>query len=376
MGAKETITQIAATAGITINGDNPWDIKVHNEKLYRRVLSEGSLGLGEAYMDGWWDCERLDQFFCRIISEGMDRKMGFNFELIKQLAKAKLLNMQSRSRAKTVIDRHYDLSPELYMGFLGPYNQYTSLYFSECETLELAEEKKLRLICEKLNLQSQDRVLDIGCGWGGFAKFAAERFGCSVVGVSISEEQIRYAREFCKGLPVEIIYLDYRDLSGKFPGYFDKVLVCGMIEHVGHKNHGRLMREVSNCINDEEWSLFLLDTIGANKSKVTVDPWINRYIFPGGIAPSIKQLGEAAEDLFIMEDLHSFGPSYDKTLMAWHDRFVSNWDNVKHMYGERFYRMFEYYLLSCAGGFRARIAQQWQIVFSKRGYPGGYEAVR
>ena len=357
-------------AGISINGPHPWDIQVHNDKFYDRLIRKGALGLGESYMDGWWDCERLDQFFTKVLTAKLNQKVKNVRPMLWAFIKAKFFNMQNKSRSKEVAEKHYDLSADLYMSFLDPYNQYTCGYFKNTDDLNKAQEQKLDLICKKLGLSSKDKVLDIGCGWGGFAKFAAERYGCHVTGISISDEQIKYAKKFCNGLPVTIVKADYRDFKGKF----DKVLVCGMIEHVGYKNYRTLMKKVRECL--EEDGLFLLNTIGGNKSVTTTEPWIAKYIFPNSMLPSAKQITKSAEGLFMLEDWHNFGSDYYKTLMAWHQNFTKNWNTLKEYYDQRFFRMWTFYLLSCAGSFRSRKNQLWQIVLSPNGVPGGYQCVR
>jgi cyclopropane-fatty-acyl-phospholipid synthase len=376
MSAKNVVTQIASLAGIEINGLNPWDIQVHDERVYDRVLSQASIGLGESYMDGWWDCEKLDEFFYRILSFGAQNKIRLNAGICTMYLASKVFNMQNKARSKRVARQHYDLSNELYMSFLDPYNQYTSGYFEGEEDLNSSQEKALNLICKKICVKPSDNILDIGCGWGGFAKFVAERYGCTVTGISISEEQIVYAIDYCKGLPINIVNCDYRDLSEEFTGVFDKVLIRGMIEHVGYKNYRTLMGTVHRCLNDKPESLFLLDTLGGNATRKVCDRWITRYIFPGGMTPSIEMLGKGMGDLFVMEDWHNFSVSYDKTLIAWFENFDRNWGKIKAKFDNRFYRMFKYYLLSCAGAFRARNLQQWQIVLSKHGVPGGYTSIR
>jgi len=274
--------------------------------------------------------------------------------------------MQSRLKSNTVVREHYNLGNELYMSFLDPYNQYTCGYFKETKDLNIAQERKLDLICRKLDLKPEDKVLDIGCGWGGFLKYAAQKVGCHLTGISISDEQISYAREYTAGLPVSIKKMDYRDLTSKF----DKILICGMIEHVGSKNYRRMFKIVHRSLNDS--GRFLLHTIGGNTSMTATDPWISKYIFANSVLPSFKQLSAAAEGLFVIEDWQNFGAYYFPTLMAWYDNFKANWDLIKEKYDDRFFRMWEYYLLSCAGSFKARENQLWQVVYSKSGIPGGY----
>jgi cyclopropane-fatty-acyl-phospholipid synthase len=367
---KEFIAKLLAKADITINGSRPYDIQVHNEDLYSRIIKEGSLGLGEAYMDGWWDAEKLDEFFNRVVGSHLHDRIKFNWNDIKTYLKSKLFNRQNYKTSKEVAEKHYDLSPKLYMSFLDPYNQYTCGYFRDTTDLNKAQEDKLRLICEKLKITKGDKVLDIGCGWGGFAKFAAENYGCEVTGITISKEQAEYAREYTKGLPVSIKVLDYRDLNEKF----DKVLICGMIEHVGYKNYATIFKKVRQNIKDD--GLFLVHTIGNIKPAIRVEAWFNKYIFPNGMAPSVGQISKVSEKLFTLEDLHNFGAFYDPTLMAWFENFHKNWNTIKQDYDERFYRMWKYYLLSCAGGFRSRQLQLYQFVFSPKGVPGGYKSVR
>ncbi len=367
---KASVQKLISHAGIKINGPDPWDIKVHNERFYGRFLSGGSLALGESYMDGWWDVEKLDEFFNKIFSSKIEKKIRISIPAISLFLRATILNTQNKIRAKKVAKEHYDLSHELYESFLDPYNQYTCGYWEKSKNLNDAQEAKLHLICKKLKLSPKDKVLDIGCGWGGFAKFASKNYKCHVTGITISDEQFKYAEKDCQGLPVKIIKLDYRDLKGKY----DKILICGMLEHVGYKNYKTLMKIIHKSLKDD--GLFLLHTIGKNTSSTIGDPWIDKYIFPNGMFPSVKQIGDSIEGLFIMEDWHNFGADYDKTLMAWFENFEKNWSKIKKNYDKKFYRMWKYYLLVFAGSFRSRKNQLWQLVLSKKGIEGGYKSVR
>jgi cyclopropane-fatty-acyl-phospholipid synthase len=368
--SKTTAEKILALAGIQVNGSNPWDIKVHDDKFYDVVLSHGSLGLGESYMDGWWDCETLDELFLRILSYGLEGKIRQNPGLLLQVILASLFNMQSRSRAFQVGERHYDLDNELFQNMLDRRMNYSCGYWNSAQTLDQAQENKLDLICRKLGLRPGMKILDIGCGWGGFASYAAEKYRVKVTGITVSREQLEFSNAVCSGLPVEIRLQDYRALDDTF----DHVVSVGMFEHVGYKNYREYMRIVHRCLKHD--GLFLLHTIGGNKSVTSTDPWINKYIFPNGMLPSIKQIGAAIEGLFVMEDWHNFSADYDTTFMAWHSNFERSWPELKEKYSQRFYRMWKYYLLSCAGSFRARSNQLWQIVLSKNGVPGGYTSLR
>jgi cyclopropane-fatty-acyl-phospholipid synthase len=367
---KNTAENILAVAGIEINGGNPWDIRVHNDDFYKRVFTQGTLGLGESYMDGWWDCDRLDEFFCHVLRARLDVTIQKNWKLISSIILARLFNMQSRDRAFQVGEKHYDLGNDLFQNMLDNKMVYSCGYWNGAVDINKAQENKLDLICRKLGLKSGNKVLDIGCGWASLVQYAAEKYGAEVVGITVSKEQVEYGNQLCKDLPVEIRLQDYRDVDEQF----DYIVSVGMIEHVGYKNYRTYMEMAHRCLKDG--GLFLLHTIGGNRSVTSTDPWINKYIFRNGMLPSVKQLGASIEGLFVMEDWHNFSADYDKTLMAWYRNFTSNWDKITSGYDDRFYRMWEYYLLSCAGSFRARSNQLWQIVLSKGGVPGGYKSIR
>jgi len=360
---KRFAKKLLNKAGITVNGDHPYDLQVHNDDLYERVFSQGALGLGEAYMDGWWDCEALDQFFYRILKANLQEKVRGKWNFYWHVLKSKLMNLQSKSRAYEVGEQHYDRGNDLFTAMLDSRMNYSCAYWNKADNLDDAQEAKLDLICKKLNLSPGMNVLDLGCGYGSFAKYAAENYGVSVTGVSVSKQQVELAKNRCKNVPVKIELEDYRNVSGAF----DRVLSIGFFEHVGYKNYPEYMRVVNRCLKDD--GISLVHTIGSNESSVTVNPWTNKYIFPNGMLPSIAQIGKSLEKYFVMEDWHNFGPDYDHTLMAWHQNFENSWPELKHNYDERFYRMWRYYLLSSAGGFRSRHNQLWQVVFTPTGRP-------
>ena len=349
-------------AGITVNGPDPWDIHVKDDRWYARVWREKRLGLGESYMDGWWDCERLDEMICRLLRSHIEERLKGNLRYLLRSLPGVFLNIQSTTRARVIAEHHYDLGNDLFMSFLDPFNQYSCGYFEGTGELGRAQQNKMALITEKLDLSANDRVLDIGCGWGGFARYAAERYGCTVTAVNISQEQLQYAREFCKGLPVTFLDCDYRSVDGQF----DKIASVGMFEHVGSKNYRTFMQVVRRCLT--EAGIFVLHCIGSNVSgRGGCNPWIAKYIFPNSTLPSVAQISEAAEGLFVIEDWHNLGPHYDKTLMAWNANFQDAWPRLSGKYDQRFKRMWEYYLLSCAGAFRARDLQLWQVVMTGHG---------
>lgn len=367
---KNIIQEILSPAGISINGNQPWDIQVRNDKFYQRVMREGSLGLGESYMDGWWECKCLDEFFHRLIPSRPEDKIRKDWKSLFHILNSVILNKGSKSRAFQIGEKHYDIGNELYMNMLDKRMVYSCAYWKGAKNLDEAQEAKLDLICRKLGLHSGMRILDIGCGWGSFAKYATEKCRVEVIGITVSKEQVELGRELCKGLPVEIRLQDYRDVGGKF----DRIVSIGMFEHVGYKNYSTFMETVHKCLKDG--GLFLLHTIGNNQSHVTTGPWIGKYIFPNSLVPAMRQICASVERLFVIEDWHNFGADYDATLIAWFKNFDSSWDKLKEKYDERFYRMWKYYLLSCAGAVRSRDMQVWQIVFSKTGVPGGYNSIR
>jgi cyclopropane-fatty-acyl-phospholipid synthase len=369
-GARQKIEYYLNMAGITPDGPEPWDISVRNEAFYSRVLAQGSLGLGESYMDGWWDVEQLDEFFFRILRAKLEEYVRRNLRLAVDILAAKLVNLQKPSRAFIIGKRHYDLDNELFRMMLDRRMVYSCGYWQHAITLDEAQEAKLDLVCRKLDLQAGMKVLDIGCGWGGFAKYAAEKYNVEVVGITVSAEQFKVAKRMCEGLPVKIRLQDYRDLEQRF----DRIVSIGMFEHVGAKNYRTFMQVAREHLYDD--GILLLHTIGGNVTTHSTDPWIAKYIFPNSLIPSIRHIARASEGLFIMEDWHNFSAFYDKTLMAWFRNFEGRWKSLQQWYDERFFRMWKYYLLACAGSFRARHNQLWQIVFSPTGIVGGYESVR
>ncbi len=367
---KSLVEKLLSVAGIEIGGKNPWDIQVRDDRFYKRVVTQVELGLGESYMDGWWDVERIDEMIFRILWGDIRKEVRHNFKIAFQLAGFSLINMQARRRAFIIGEKHYDLGNELFRKMLDKRMNYSCGYWKEAQNLDEAQENKLDLICRKLYLKPGMKVLDIGCGWGAFGKYAGEKYGAETVGLTVSKEQVALGRELCSGLPVEFRLQDYREMDGQF----DRVVSVGMIEHVGYRNYREYFKVAARCLKDD--GLFLLHTIGNPVSAKSGDAWSHKYIFPNGMLPSVAQLGKAIEGLFVMEDWHNFGTYYDNTTMAWFDNFSRNWDSLREKYGERFFRMWKYFLLCNAGAFRARSNQLWQVVLSKKGVLGGYVSVR
>jgi cyclopropane-fatty-acyl-phospholipid synthase len=360
-GAERTVRSLLAQAGVEVDGGRPFDIKVNDRRFYGRVLAGASLGFGESYMDGWWDCEALDQLLDRVMRAGLEHKVPGDWRIHWHALRSRLFNLQTPSRAGTVARRHYDLGNDFYRAMLGRTMQYTCAYWRDSSGLDEAQDAKIDLVCRKVGLKPGMSVLELGCGWGGFARRAAEKYGAKVTAYNISREQVQYARELCAGLPVEIHHEDYRKASGTY----DAVVSVGIMEHVGYKNYRNYMELASRCLADG--GIAFIHTIGTNVSGTTANPWTTKYIFPNGMLPSIAQLSAAMEGLFVIEDWHNFGPDYDRTLMAWHANFVASWPTFAERYGERFRRMWEFYLLGSAAGFRARSTQLWQVVMTREG---------
>lgn len=366
------LQQLCARAGITINGDAPWDIRVHDARVYQQVLTRGSLGFGESYIEGLWDCDQLDELFARLLRLDPARQLPglARAHLIWNSLRQKIINLQSRGRAFQVGERHYDVGNDLFEKMLDSHMIYSCAYWPGARNLEEAQVQKLELICRKLQLKPGNTLLDIGCGWGGLAAYAARQYGVHVTGITISKEQQKLATERCQGLPVNIELMDYRDLTGNF----DKIVSVGMFEHVGTKNYPIYFENVKRLLKDD--GLFLLHTIGTRRTTGTSDAWIDKYVFPNGKLPSPCDLSAAVEDHFIIEDWHNFGMDYDLTLMAWKKRFDAAWPQLRDKYDERFYRMWSYYLQCCAGFFRARQGQLWQVVLAPTARKTAYQSIR
>lgn len=370
MSAKSTLEEIFKEADIVPNGTRPWDIQIHNEGFYSRVMAKGTLGAGESYMDGWWDVEALDEFFFRLMHVDIEAKLKKNPVVVFTVLKSMLFNLQRKNIYK-VGEEHYDVGNDLYAKMLDKRLTYTCGYWKNADNLDQAQEDKLDLICRKIKLKKGDRVLDIGSGWGSFLNFAAEKYGAECVGITISKEQAAYANAHTNGLPVETRIQDYMEVDEQF----DHIVSIGMFEHVGKKNYRKFFEKAHSLLKDD--GLFLLHTIGASRrSGGSGDPWVEKYIFPHGELPSMDRVMIAADRLFITEDVHNFGADYALTLAAWKENFESNWDSIKDNYSERFYRMWQYYLNTFIGVFKARNNHLMQFVFSKDGVPGGYDSVR
>lgn len=358
-GVKSTVVELLRRAEISVDGTRPHDIRVNDDRFYGRVLSEGTLGLGESYMDGWWDCEALDLFIARLLRARIHEIVRGNWKFVLHYLKSRLINLQSSSRAFEVGQRHYDIGNDLYSRMLGQSMAYTCAYWKNASTLDEAQKAKFDLVCRKTGLVPGMRVLELGCGFGGFARHAAANYGVEVTGYTVSSAQVEFGRELCKGLPVELRLADYREACGEY----DAVISIGIMEHVGFKNYRTYMELAHRCLKKD--AIAFIHTIGNNARTTVIEPWVHKHIFPNAQLPCMSQMSSAMERLFIIEDVHNIGPDYDTTLMAWNRNFEAAWPELKDRYGERFRRMWRYYLMSCAAGFRVRYTQLWQFVMTR-----------
>ena len=377
------VADLLAQADIRIDGPRPWDIAVRDPRFYKRALAGGAIGLGESFMDGWWDSPALDQAITRMLDADLRARLKLSPFMLADAIAEHLPNLPyvwpglrpflSRFKSyQATAETHYEVGNDFYRMLLGKHMIYSCTCWDGATTLDQSEDAKLEMSCRKLALAPGQRLLEIGCGWGGFAKYATENYGVSVVGVTISAEQRELAVERCRGLPVEIRLQDYREIRGQF----DRIASFGMFEHVGRQNYDTYFRIVHDCLTED--GIFLLETIGDNVSNSDCNPWFQKYIFsaPTSMFPSIKEIAAAVENRFVVEDWHNFGADYAPTLRAWYANLAAHRDRIVAEYGERLYRMWVFYLLSCAGAFAARSYQNWQIVLAKRGIPAGFRQLR
>ena len=362
---RTSLEGLLSAASVTIDGKNPWDIRVHDPRLFRKTMLQGNLGFGEAYMDGWWDCNDIEGLFFRILTAHVDQRLVTASGVARRLAGA-LFNLQKPSRSYTVGKRHYDVGNDLFKAMLDPMMIYSCAYWNGATSLEKAQENKLRLVFDKLGLQPGMKLLDIGCGWGGAARFAAENYGAKVIGITVSRQQEELARQACRGHDVEIRFMDYRQLEGTY----DRIVSLGMLEHVGHKNYRTFFETARRNLTPD--GRLLVQSIGGNTPSTDGDPWAERYIFPNSMLPSASQIATAYEPSFVLEDWHSFSYDYTLTLRAWRRNFRHRWPELKHAYDNRFHRMWDYYLQSFAGAFTARSIPLWQVLHTPSGIRGEY----
>jgi cyclopropane-fatty-acyl-phospholipid synthase len=361
--AQDLFVDLLAKADIVVGGSRPWDLQIHDDRIWPRLLRDGTLGAGESYVDGWWDTPALDQFIDHILRARFDDAIRESWPLVAHAVRARILNLQSITRSFDNGQHHYDIGNDLYEAMLGGRLLYTCAYWPGAKTLDEAQDAKLDLVCRKVGLKPGMRVLDLGCGWAGFASFAAEHYGVTVTGYTVSQEQVRWAHERYGHLPIDIRLDDYRNATG----VYDAVVSIGLMEHVGVKNYRGYMQLADRLL--APGGVAFVHTIGGNRQRAHIEPWFDKYIFPNAVLPSLASLISAMEGIFIPEDVHNIGEDYDRTLLAWWRNFDAAWPTLRARYGDAFYRRWKYYLLSCAGAFRSRSQQLFQIVMTRHGTP-------
>jgi cyclopropane-fatty-acyl-phospholipid synthase len=359
--ASEMCRELLAGADIIVGGDRPWDIQIHDERVWSRVLRDGTLGAGETFVEGWWDTPALDQFIDHTQRTTLSDTLRDNWMVVPHVLRAKVMNLQNLRRSSDNAQRHYDIGNDLYVAMLDKRLLYTCAFYGNgARDLDEAQEHKLALVAKKIGLRDGMRVLDLGCGWGGFSAYCAER-GARVTSYTVSEEQVRWIKDKYGHLPIDIHLEDYRKASGQY----DAVVSIGLMEHVGPKNYRAYMELAERCL--APGGVAFVHTIASNKPRAHIDPWFDKYIFPNAVLPTLAQLITAMEGIFVPEDVHNIGEDYDRTLLAWWERFDAAWPELRAKYGEPFYRMWKFYLLASAGAFRSRSQHLFQLVMTRRG---------
>ena len=347
--------------------DGSLRVQPHHESALHRAQRGGIYAIGEAYIAGLWTTDRLDDFIFKLLTTPQPKPSLFaQAKMFIHVMDRYLFNRHNGRRAFNIGTQHYDLGNDLFRAMLDPSMTYTSGYWAQASTLAAAQEAKLDLLCRKLDLRPGMSVLDIGCGWGNFARYAAEHYGVHVTGVTVSQQQAEEARRRCVGLSVEIRLQDYRAVTETF----DRVVSIEMIEAVGRKNLPTFYRVVEDRLNDD--GIFVLQAITGDTWSRTSDRrldeyslWLVTYIFPDGYLPTQRELSGCGSTSLRIEDWQSFGQDYDRTLLAWADNFANHWDELKNRYDEAFRRRWEFYLCGCAAAFRANRFDVCQIVYSK-----------
>jgi cyclopropane-fatty-acyl-phospholipid synthase len=351
------------------NKKNPIEMKLKDKSLHYKLYLYPDLYFGEAYTAGslYFIRGTLTEFL-NLALENIGRTKINKFNEILNSFRGSyrfLTNFNLIKNSKVNVAHHYDVSDDLYFLFLDPLRQYSCGYFKkETDTLEQAQINKIKHIAKKLDLKPNQKVLDIGCGWGYLAIEIAKQHKCHVTGITLSENQYKFANNKVKELnlsnQVEIKLADYREIKEKY----DRVVSVGMFEHVGRKFYNSFFEQISNLLNLK--GVALLHTIGSVDAPRDPQPWITKYIFPGGYTPSLSQIaGPIEKSGLIVSDLEILKIHYAHTLRHWKERFVQNKDKVLGMFDEQFFRMYEFYLTSCEAAFKYGDQVVYQIQLSK-----------
>ena len=362
---NKVVTHLFERAGLQIGGSKANNVVVHDDRFFKEVLLKGSIGLGDSYVEGTWDASSVDDVVFALIKSGVYNSiLSQIYDTVGSVAR-RIQNLQDRIGSYQVIDEHYDLDYNLFLAFLDRYNQYTCGYFERTDDLDQAQENKLELICNKLNLREGDKVLDIGGGWGGLALYMTERFDVDVSIITLSRQQANHARKMCEGRKVKVHVCDYRDIPLLFSSSsFDKVAAVGILEHIGHKNYRQFMKVVNHALIPEGRCLF--QTLYSPANRILSNPWVRKHIFPNHELPPQNTIKSAASKYFQPADKVAFQdltPHYVKTLLAWNERLNKAIDDKKINLEPKEHRKWNFYFLSCAGALRAEHMRVGQFVY-------------
>ncbi len=349
---------------------NPIKIRLLDRSLHYKLLLLPDLYFGEAYTDGSLVIENgtLTEFLDIVMKNIGRAETNIYSKIIKKILGTLryLTNFNLISKSKSNVAHHYDISEKLYDLFLDDNRQYSCAYFkSENDSLEDAQNNKMQHIIKKLNLKPNQKVLDIGSGWGTLAIEIAKKTQCEVLGITLSENQLEYSVNKVKELNLEnqvrFKLLDYRELDEKF----DRVVSVGMLEHVGRKFYNKYFKKVSELLNDD--GIALIHTIGSVDLPRDPQPWITKYIFPGGYTPSLSEIARPIErSSLIISDMEVLRMHYSHTLRHWKERFLNKKEQVLERFDEKFFRMWEFYLAGCEMAFKWGDQVVFQFQLSKK----------
>ncbi|GLS17439.1 replicative DNA helicase [Labrys miyagiensis] len=369
---KGSLTLIAPSGQRMSFGDGtgePVTVRLTDKRAVLALLTDPDMRLGELYMDGRFVVEQgsIYDFVYLMLREAQNRSHPLPARLIDR-ARASLRRFRLRNlpaRSKRNVAHHYDLDGRLYSLFLDADRQYSCAYFQrEGQSLEEAQAAKKRHIIAKLRIEPPHRVLDIGSGWGGLACSIAEAGAAEVRGVTLSEEQLAYARARPKGKAEGHVHFDLTDYRA-VEGRFDRIVSVGMFEHVGVGSYGAFFRTCHRLLADN--GVMLLHTIGCSAEPGFTTPWLDKYIFPGGYIPSLSEiLPEIEQAGLFVTDVEVLRLHYALTLRSWRERFLARWDDARDLYDERFCRMWEYYLAAAEVAFRCEDLVVFQIQLARR----------
>jgi len=362
---QDWLAQLLASADIHLNGNRAWDIHINHPHLLTRLLKQGGVALGDSYMDGWWECQAIDQMLERAMRARLHEKLQTPRAWWESL-RGRMRHSDSEGPSRIVGRMHYQVGNPVYQAMFDTHMTHSCAYWVEgAQTLEEAQLAKLEMICRKLQLKPGMRILDIGCGWGSFMRYAAEHYGVTVIGLTTSEGQLKLGQELAGSLPVQFEMTDYLQFNPDSKSRFDRIVSIGLFDQLGAHNFSAFFQTAKRSLKDDGW--MLLQTQGKTQRSGLLDAWDDKHIHPTGYIPRLDEVTQASEAHFVVEDVHNFGADHDRTLQQWHQRFEMAWPQLRLSHDERFYRMWRFHLLSSAASFRTRHKQMWQLVLSPKG---------